>query len=51
MKYAILETNQVAIPLEIQIPSLRVALVTKMAEGDNNRLRLQEMEALDEKRL
>ena len=39
------------IPLEIQVPSLRVALTTKMTSEDNDRLRLQELEALDEKRL
>jgi len=39
------------IPLEIQIPSLRVALTTQMTDEDNHRLRLQELEALDEKRL
>ena len=33
------------------MPSLRVALATKMVEGDNDRLRLQELETLDEKRL
>ena len=38
-------------PLEIQIPSLRIAVATKMTEEDNHRLRLQELEALDEKRL
>jgi len=37
-------------PMEIQIPSHHVALVVKMTEGDNDRLRLQELEALDEKR-
>jgi len=31
--------------------SLRVALATKMTERDNDRLRLQELEALDKKRL
>jgi len=31
--------------------SLRVALTTKMTEGDNDHLRLQELEALDKKRL
>jgi len=31
--------------------SLRVALATKMTKEDNDRLRLQELEALDEKRL
>jgi len=37
--------------LEIQIPSLRAALATKMTDKDNHRLRLQELEALDKKRL
>ena len=37
------------IPLEIQKPSLRVALATKMTEEDDDQLRLQELEALDEK--
>jgi len=31
--------------------SLRVALTTNMTKGDNERLCLQELEALDEKRL
>jgi len=39
------------ISLEIQIPSLWVALATKMTKDDNDRLRLQNLEALDEKRL
>ena len=39
------------IPLEIQVLSLRVALTTKITSEDNDRLRLQELEALDEKRL
>ena len=38
-------------PLEIQIPSLRVALATQMTGEDNLQLRLEELEALDEKRL
>ena len=42
---------EVAIPLEIQILSFLVALETKITEGDNDRLHLQELEALDEKRL
>ena len=39
------------LPLEIQIPSLRISLATKMTEAENDRLRFQELEALDEKRL
>ena len=31
------------------MPSLRVALATKMTKEDNDRLRLQELKALDEK--
>ena len=42
---------EAVIPLEIQIPSLRIALMTKMTEGDNDRLHLQELKVLDEKRL
>ena len=33
------------------MPSLHVALATKMTEWDNDQLLLQELEALDEKRL
>ena len=33
------------------MPSLRVALTTKMTDEDNHQLRLQELKALDEKRL
>jgi len=42
---------EAVIPLEIQMSSLRVALTTKITSEDNDRLRLQELEALDEKRL
>ena len=42
---------EAVIPLEIQMPSLRVTLATKMTKEDNDRLRLQELKALDEKRL
>ena len=37
--------------LEIQIPSLRIALTTEMTNEEKHRLRLQELEALDDKRL
>ena len=37
--------------LEIQIPSLRVTLTTEMTNEEKHRLRLQELEALDDKRL
>ena len=42
---------EAVIPLEIQMLSLRVVLATKMTKEDNDRLRLQKIEALDEKRL
>jgi hypothetical protein len=42
---------EAVLPLEIQIPSLRTTLATKMTEVDNDRLRLKKLEALDEKRL
>ena len=42
---------EAVISLEIQMLSLRIALVTKITEGDNDRLHLQELEVLDEKRL
>jgi len=35
--------------LEIQIPSLRVALTTRMADEEKHRLCLQELQALDDK--
>ena len=41
---------EVILPLEIQIPSLRVALTTEMT-NKKHRLRLQELEGLDDKRL
>jgi len=37
--------------LEIQISSLRVALTMEMTDEEKDRLRLQELEALDDKRL
>ena len=42
---------EAVIPLEIQMSSLLIALATKMTKEDNDRLRLQELEALDDKRL
>jgi hypothetical protein len=42
---------EAVLPLEIQIPSLRVALATEMTDEEQHILRLQELEALDDKRL
>jgi len=42
---------KVVLPLEIQIPSLHVTLTAEMTNEEKHRLRLQELEALDDKRL
>ena len=42
---------EVVLPLEIQISSLCVALTMEMTNEEKHRLRLQELEALDDKRL
>ena len=42
---------EAVLPLEIQISSLRVALMAEMTNEEKHRLRLQELEALDDKRL
>ena len=51
MPFSLVYECEASIPLEIQMSSLRIALATKMTEGDNDRLCLQDLEALDEKRL
>ena len=42
---------EVVFPLECQIPSLRIAIQEGLSNEDNVRLHLEELEALDEKRL
>ena len=42
---------EAVLPLEIQIPSLRVALIAEMTNEEKHRLLLQELEALEDKRL
>ena len=42
---------EAVLPLEIQISSLRIALTTKMTNEEKHRVRLQELEALNDKRL
>jgi len=49
--FALVYGCEVVLPLEIQIPSLRVFLTTEMTNEEKHRLRLQELEALDDKRL
>ncbi|XP_075095512.1 uncharacterized protein LOC142173763 [Nicotiana tabacum] len=44
-------TDNAILPLERQIPSLRLAIQEGLTDEENARLRLEELEALDEKRL
>lgn len=49
--YALVYGVEAVLPLEKQIPSLRIAIQEGLTEEENARLRLEELEALDEKRL
>ncbi|KAL0456187.1 UNVERIFIED_CONTAM: hypothetical protein Slati_0957900 [Sesamum latifolium] len=49
--YALVYGGEAVLPLEQQIPSLRIAIQEGLTEEENARLRLEELEALDEKRL
>ena len=49
--YALVYGVEVVLPLEIQIPSLRIAILEGLSEDENHKLRLAELESLDEKRL
>ncbi|XP_075633756.1 uncharacterized protein LOC142606257 [Castanea sativa] len=51
MPYSLVYGVEAVIPLECQIPSLRIAIQEALTEEENAKLRLQELEALDEKRL
>ena len=51
MQFFLVYGCEAVLPLEIQIPSLRIALTIRMVDEDKHRLRLQELEALDDKRL
>jgi len=42
---------EAVLPLEIQVPYLHVALTTEMTYEEKHRPRLQDLEALDDKRL
>ena len=42
---------EAVLPLELQIPSLRIAIQEGLTEDENHKLRLAELEALNEKRL
>ena len=49
--YSLVYGVEAILPLEHQIPSLRIAIQEGLYNEDNVRLRLEELEALDEKRL
>ena len=49
--YSLVYGCEAVLPLEIQIPSLRIALTTEMTTEEQHQKRLEELERLDEKRL
>ncbi|KAL0454262.1 UNVERIFIED_CONTAM: hypothetical protein Slati_0765400 [Sesamum latifolium] len=49
--YALVYDVEAVVPLEQQIPSLRIAIQQGLTQEENARLRLEELKALDEKRL
>ena len=49
--YSLVYGVEVVLPLERQIPSLRIAIHEGLTDEDNAKLCLQELETLDEKRL
>ncbi|KAL0549122.1 hypothetical protein IC582_013602 [Cucumis melo] len=49
--YSLVYGVEAVLPLEREIPSLRMAIQEGLTTEDNARLRLEELEALDEKRL
>ena len=49
--YSLVFGTEAILPLEIEIPSLRTALHYRMTKEEQNKLRLEELDTLDEKRL
>ena len=49
--FALVYGVEAVLPLELQIPSFRIAMQEGLTEDENHKLRLDELEALDEKRL
>ena len=49
--FALVYGVEAVLPLELQIPSLRIAIQEGLTEDENHKLRIAELEALDEKRL
>ena len=50
-QYSLVYGVEVVLPLKCQIPSLQITIQEGLTEEKNVKLRLQELEALDEKRL
>ena len=50
-QYSLVYGVEVVLPLKCQIPSLQITIQEGLTEEENVKLRLQELEALDEKRL
>ncbi|XP_074296867.1 uncharacterized protein LOC141627524 [Silene latifolia] len=46
--YALVYEVEAVLPLELQIPSLRIAIQEGLIDDENDKLRLAELEALDE---
>ena len=51
ISFSLVYEYEAVLPLEVQILSLRVALTTEMTDDEKHQLRLQELEALEGKRL
>ncbi|XP_074299671.1 uncharacterized protein LOC141630820 [Silene latifolia] len=49
--YALVYGVEVVLPLELQIPSLRIVIQEGLTDDENDKLRLAELKALDENRL
>ncbi|XP_074297587.1 uncharacterized protein LOC141628328 [Silene latifolia] len=49
--YALVYGVEAVLPLELQIPSLRIAIQEGLTDDKNDKLRLTQLEAFDEKRL
>ena len=49
--YVLMYGVEAVLPLEIQIPSLHITILEGLSEDENHKLRLVELESLDEKRL
>ena len=51
MPYSLVYGSEAVLPLEVQLPSLRVAVQDELTNDEQIRLRFQELDALEEGRL